>query len=159
MGLKLVPLLATRCLYWGHWGIGGGDGVGVHLTKYQPDPQADDMLCWPAVVPLLNTRCLYWGGASKGLVGSVGRCWGIGGLHMKKMKTVYCKVLLKTQDSLLHTIEHELRWIGPKLEPLLATRCLYQQGTSELRSTRPKLVPLLATRCLYQSWARSSGPM
>ena len=23
----------------------GGDRVGVHLTKHQPDPQADDMSC------------------------------------------------------------------------------------------------------------------
>ena len=46
MGPKLVPLLATRCLYLGsiagHIGV-DGDG-GVHLTK-QPDPQADDMSC------------------------------------------------------------------------------------------------------------------
>ena len=38
---------------------------------------------------------------------------------------VYCKVLLKTQDSLLQTIEHELRSMVPKLVPLLATGCLY----------------------------------
>ena len=40
------------------------------------------------------------------------------------MKTVYCKVLLKTQDSLLQVIEHELMSMGPKFIPLLATRCL-----------------------------------
>ena len=40
------------------------------------------------------------------------------------MQTVYCKVLLKTQDGLFETIEHELRSTGPKLVPLLATRCL-----------------------------------
>ena len=34
------------------------------------------------------------------------------------MKMVYYKVLLKTQDSLLQTIEHELRSMGPKLVPL-----------------------------------------
>ena len=39
------------------------------------------------------------------------------------MKMVYCKVLLKTQDGLLQTIEHELRSVEPKLVPLLATRC------------------------------------
>ena len=45
---NLVLLMATRCLYWGgvgaSWGI-GGDGVGVQLTKHQPDPQADQMSC------------------------------------------------------------------------------------------------------------------
>ena len=41
------------------------------------------------------------------------------------MKVVYCKVLLKTQDGLLETVEHELRSMGPKLVPLLVTRCLY----------------------------------
>ena len=41
------------------------------------------------------------------------------------MKMVYCKVLLKTEDGLLQTIVHELRSMGPKLVPLLATRCLY----------------------------------
>ena len=49
-----------------------GDGVGVHLTKHQPDPQADDMSCWPAVVSLLTTRCLYWGGGIKGADGGIG---------------------------------------------------------------------------------------
>ena len=33
---------------------------------------------------------------------------------------------MKTQDSLLQTIEHELRSMSPKLVPLLATRCPYQ---------------------------------
>ena len=61
-----------------------GDGVWVHLTKHQPDPQADDMSCWPAVVPLLTTRCLYWseGGVSRGPTGYRGH-WG---LHMKKLR-------------------------------------------------------------------------
>ena len=44
------------------------------------------------------------------------------------MKTVYCKVLVKTQDGLLQTIEHELRSMGPKFIPLLATRCLYMEA-------------------------------
>ena len=47
---NLVPLLATRCLY-----------QGVHLTKGQPDPKADQMSSWPDVVLFLATRCLYWG--------------------------------------------------------------------------------------------------
>ena len=37
----------------------------------------------------------------------------------------YCKVLLKTQDSALQTMENELRSMGPKLVTLFATRCLY----------------------------------
>ena len=35
--------------------------LGVHLTKGQPDPKADQMSSWPEVVPWLATRCLYWG--------------------------------------------------------------------------------------------------
>ena len=45
------------------------------------------------------------------------------------MKMGYCKVLLTTQDSLLQTIEHELRSTGPKLVPFLVTRLLYQEGS------------------------------
>ena len=37
----------------------------------------------------------------------------------------------------------------PDIVLLLATRCLYQGGTSELSSTGPNLVSLLAMRCLY----------
>ena len=37
----------------------------------------------------------------------------------------------------------------PDVVLLLATRCLYQGGTSQLRSTGPNLVPVFATRCLY----------
>ena len=44
------------------------------------------------------------------------------------MKMGYCKVLLKTQDGLLWTIEHELRSTELKLVPFLATRLLYQEG-------------------------------
>ena len=115
---KLIPLLATKCLYLGAY------GVGVHLTKHQPHPQADDMSCWHVVVPLLTTRCLYCSSSVRGTDRGVG---GIGGLPMK-METVYWKVILKTQDGLLQTIEHELRSMGPKLVPLLATRCLYLEA-------------------------------
>ena len=114
---------------------GGVGGDGAHLTKHQSDPQTDQMSCWPAVVPLLTSRCLDlgWGcqGANRG-------CRGIGGIggYIWKMKMVYCKVLLKTQDGLLQTIEHELRSMGPKLVPLLAARCLYwgMGGVSNWRS-------------------------
>ena len=53
-GHNLVPLLATRCLYWG-----------VHLTKGQPDPKDDQMPSWPDVVLLLGIRCLYLGSTSE----------------------------------------------------------------------------------------------
>ena len=62
MGPKLIPLLATRYLYLGELrGHMELMGVGVHLTKHQPDPQAD----------------VSW---AEGDIGGVG---GIGGLHMK----------------------------------------------------------------------------
>ena len=118
MGTKLVPLLATRCLYLGTLRGIGGDGVGVHLTKHQPDPQDDQMSHWPAVVLLFTTRCLNRvGGVKWANRGNWSCIW--------KIKMVYCKVLLKTQDGLLQTIEHELKWMEPKLVPLMATRCLY----------------------------------
>ena len=69
-------------------GIEGAYEVGVHLTKHHPDPQANDMSCWPAVVPLLTTRCLYWGGGVRGH-------WG---LHMKN------------EDSLWQWTHQNLRW-------------------------------------------------
>ena len=104
------------------WGCGWKEGV--HLTKHQPDSQTDQMSCWPAVVPLLTTRCLYWGwgwvgasGANKGL-----RASGCIGVAYEKWR--WSIVLLKTQDNLLQTMEHELRSMGPKCVPLLATRFL-----------------------------------
>ena len=117
----------------------------VHLTTYHSDPQADDMSCWPAVVPLMITRCLYlkWGHQG-GLQVELGVWGGIGG-YIWNMKMGYCKVLLKTQDSLLQTIEHDLNATGAKLVPFLVTRLLYQKGvTSELRSVVCTLVPLFS---------------
>ena len=129
-GPKLVPLLATRCLSLGALrGMRGRWGV-VHLTKQQPDPQADDISCWPAVVPLLTSRCLYWWW-EWGIRGLQGVLEGIGG-YIWNMNTVYCKVLLKTQNDLLQAIAHELMWTGPKLVPLLATRCLSLGGSEGL---------------------------
>ena len=99
-------------------GVYGGDWCDrVHLTKHHYDTQVDDMLCWPTVVPLLTTRYLYWGwgwggglrGADRGCMG----CWGHWGLH------------IKNEDCLLQKIAHKLRWMRPKLVPLLATICLY----------------------------------
>ena len=50
-GPKLVPLLATRCLY-----------QGLCLTEGQPDPKADHMSTWPYIVLLLTTSCLHFRG-------------------------------------------------------------------------------------------------
>ena len=107
---KLIPLLSTNCLCLGALKGHMGWWVWQCMTKHHPDPQADDMWWWPAVVPLLTTRCLYWGWAVRGAYRGVG---GIGG-YIWKMKTVYCKVLMKAQDSLLQTIKHELRSMGPR---------------------------------------------
>ena len=116
----VVLLLATKCLYWG-WGW-GHMGVGVHLTKHQPDSQADQMSCWPVVVPLLTTRCVYWGGE--------GPTGGIGGDIWKNQDSVLQSPLENSRLSIEHCrpIEHELRSMEPKLVPLLATKCLYLVG-------------------------------
>ena len=43
-------------------GVTGGIGHwGVHLTKGQPDPNADQMSSWPEILSHLATRCLYRG--------------------------------------------------------------------------------------------------
>ena len=97
-GSNWVPLLATRCLY---------QGVGVHLTRGQPDLKADQMSYWPEVVLCLATRCLYWG-LGMGYQGDGQGHWGVGATS-EKIKTVYCKVLLKTQDILLNT-EDKTTW-------------------------------------------------
>ena len=94
-----------------------------------------------------------WQGC-RGHQGALGLIW--------KMKTAYCKVLLKTQD------RSELRSTRPKLVPLLATRCLTLGSIEGMReggvhltkhqpdpqadnmSCWPTVVPLLTTRCL--SW-------
>ena len=105
--VEKMSLLITRCLYWGQgqgWGFteanGGirGDGVGVHLTKHQPDPETDDMPCWPSVVLLLTTRCLYWGGGVKGADRRHTGVRGHWGLHMKN------------EDGLLQSTLENSRW-------------------------------------------------
>ena len=86
-GTKLVLLLATICPYLGALMGIEGDGSGVHMTKHQPDPLANDMSYWPAIVQLLTTRFLYWGrdggGGVKGPTGGVGVSGGIVRFHMK----------------------------------------------------------------------------
>ena len=53
-GSKLVPLLATGCLY-----------CGVHLTEGQPDPKADQMSSWPDIGIVLGHYMLSQGGTSE----------------------------------------------------------------------------------------------
>ena len=118
MGPKLVPLLATRCLYLGS--IEGQmkvKGLGGTSDKTSADPQADDISCWPAVVPLLTTRCLYWAGV--GASGGMGSVMGHWGVTYEKWRWSVAKVLLQMQDSLLQTIEHELRSMGTQVSTTL----------------------------------------
>ena len=82
----------------GYW---GGNGGGI---KHQPDPQDDQMSCWHAVEPCLMTRCLH-----RGWVGGIEEAWGCQGVlgyDIWKMKMVYCRVLLKTQDGLLNIADN-----------------------------------------------------
>ena len=73
------------------------------------------------------------------------------GGYISNMKMGYCKVLLKTQDGLLQTIEHELKSTGLKLVPFLATRLLYQEGgTSELGMSECKCQSDLTPDCTCQ---------
>ena len=127
-GHQMPPPGALR----GHMGV---MGWGAHLTKHQPYPQADDMSCWPPVVWLLTTNACTVGGVGVGIKGANKGHTGedIGG-YIWKMKMVYCKVLLKIQDGLLQTIEHELRSMGPRLVPPLITRCLYLGHCGGMRS-------------------------
>ena len=130
----------------------GDEGKGVHLTTDQPDPQADQMSCWPAGVPLLTTRCLYWGWGHRGTLGvSRGYIW--------KIKMVYCKAHLKTQDGLLNT-EDNRTWaqvngsqvsttLGHQM-PLPGVHLTTGQPDpmADQMSSWPDIAPLLATRCL-----------
>ena len=122
------------------------------------------MSCWPAVAPLLITRCLYLGwGHQGGCRGSWG-CQGVLG-YIRNIKMGYCKILLKTQDSLLWTIEHELNATGAKLVPFLACQIALWEGVHLnwgqlyvhwyhyfLRSVLSTLLPFFAQfSCIYAS--------
>ena len=126
---NLIPLLATRCLY-----------QGVHLTEGQPDPKADQMSSWPDVVLLLATRCLYQGDTSEP------RLTGPNLVPLLATRSLYWGVHL-TKGQPDPKADQMSSW--PDVVLLLATRCLYQEDTSEPRLTGPNLVPLLATRSLY----------
>ena len=149
-------------------------GIGVHLTKQQSDPQADGMSCWPTAVPLLTTWWLYWrwgwGGAlgagmgCRGCQGASKGCRGVRwtlGVTYEIWRWSIAKYSWKL-NSLLQTIEHELRSTGPKLVPVLAQfSCIYIStilphqmallgGTSELRSVVSTIIPFLAQQ--MSSW-------
>ena len=124
MGPTLVPLLATRCLYLGSILGWWGGGTSYHTPAWPTD--------WPNVMLTCSSTTIddYMPvhGVQVGVGESGGKrgCRGVRGhwqLHMKN--EVLCKLLLKTQDGLLQTIEHELRSSGPNLVLVLATRCLY----------------------------------
>ena len=154
-------------LPWWHW---GGDGWGTS-DKTSADQQADDMSCWATVVPLLTARCLYWDG--------VGGRWGIGGYmkNERRMKMVYCKVLLKTEDSLLNTADNRIwdqvngtqisttlghqmplsgAWRGIGGGPSDQTKHQPDPQADQM-SCWPAVVPLLTTRCLYWGWVGCQG--
>ena len=91
----------------GHRGWWGGGTS----PKHQPDLQADDVMLTCSSTTLDHYMPVL--GMGWGIKGpTVGE--GIGG-YIWQMKMVYCKVLLKTQDSLLQTIEHEFWSTGSKL--------------------------------------------
>ena len=118
--------------------------------------------CWPAVVSLLITRCLYWEWGCQGANRGVGA---LGVLHMKNEDSLLQSTV--ENCSLLQTIEHEVRSMGPKFIPHLATRCLYwgvhltecQPDPKDHQMSRwPNVLPFWATRCLYWAyvWAQVS---
>ena len=61
---------------------------------------------------------------SEGPTGGVGGIRGTLGVTYQ-IEDDLLQSTLDTQDGLLQTIAHELRSMGPKLVPLLATTCLY----------------------------------
>ena len=65
--------------------------MGVHLTKHQHNPQAEDMSHLPAVVPLLTTKCLYWGWGCQGADGGLGDVRDIWGVTYEKWRQSIAK--------------------------------------------------------------------
>ena len=106
---KLVPFLATRCLYWGYiW-------LKVSLTQ-----------SWPYAVPLLANRCLLHGGISElrstkpKLVPFLAtRCF-YQGLHLTEGQP---DPKADQMSSWPHKADQMSTW--PNVVPLLVTRCLY----------------------------------
>ena len=135
-GPNLVPLLATRYLYWGYvW-------LGVSLTQ-----RLTQMSSWPDVVLLVATRCLYWVDLTKGQPDP----------KADQMSSWPYVILLLALDASTGGTS-ELRLTRPNLVPLLAARCLYQgvhltEGQPDPKadqiSSWPDIVLLSAARCLY----------
>ena len=164
-GLKLGPFWPPDCstrraLTW------HGVGKGVYLTKHQPDPQVDDMSCWPAVVPLLTTRCLYWEWRCQGLTwGQQGCRWHWGVTHEKWRQSIanYCWKLQSIADNRtwgqinwtqVHTtLGHQMPLLGGHL-----TECQPDPKNQQM-SRWPNVVPFWATRCLYCGVCLSSGQL
>ena len=113
----------------------GGDGVRGYLTKHQPDPQAVDMSCWPAVVPLLTTRCLYWGwgvkGANKGHMGHRD-------LHMTNEDGLLQRTLENSSWSIAGGNRTWPQVNGTHICTTLGHEMHYHGGTSDQRSAWPK---------------------
>ena len=111
---------------------------GLHLTKGQPDPKVDQMSSWPDVVPLLATRCLYLCLSSGQLDPTQYHSWPLdastGGYIWAQVTRTQVSTSPWSLDALLGGIS-EIRSTGPKLVPLLATRCLYW-GPSDLSAIR-----------------------
>ena len=112
---NFIPILATRCLYWG-----------VCLTNGQSNPKADQMSSWPDIVLLLATRCLYQGvHLTKGWP-NVKLTWHSTSLgHEMPLLGVY---LTKSQPDL--KADQMSSW--PDVVWLLTTRCLFPGGPSDL---------------------------
>ena len=102
---------------------------GVHLTKGQPDPKADQMSSWPHIVPFLATRCStrvtseLQSTRPKLVPILATRCF-YQGVHLTKGQPT--QRLTKCQANLM---QYHSR---PPDAPI---------GESELRSTGPSLVP------------------
>ena len=134
---QLIPLLATRCLYW------GGRGTSEHRSARH------------TFVPVLATRCLYWGCTSD--LRSTVHILVPGGIsdHRLAWPKGWPNVKLTWHST---TLGHQMPLLGVQLSSGQPDITLYQSwpldsslgggGTSELRWTGHNLAPLLATRCL-----------
>ena len=89
---EVIPLLATRCLYWG-----------LNMTKGHPNPRPDQISSSPEVIPLLTTRCLYQG-------------WGVMSNQSSTWPKVWPNVKLTWSST---TLDHEMPqfwgYIWPKV--------------------------------------------
>ena len=133
---KLVPFLATRCLYWGYiW-------LKVSLTQ-----------SWPYAVPLLANRCFLHGGIfelrstrPKIVPFLATRCF-YQGLHLTEGQP---DPKADQMSSWPHKADQMSTW--PDVVLLFTTGCLYLGGTSDWRSAWPKGGQNVKLTWQYQSW-------